>query len=269
MKITTSTGLTKMQKLSFQLMCQKAIVILVCLLLTSTLGCHKLQRYLPKWNAESPKPVAQEGLFKTSYIARQFDQYYRGINPGPIGVATLVNIDDLYSTSTFGRIYAEQIMSEMAMRGFDVVELRHSDALQFLASSGEFALSRDIALVRRARDLGGIVVGTYAVSPLRVYVNARLLDPSTSVVLSVGSVEVPKSGEVARLLRGGTLPSTLERIPVRHLGVHTYPALGSWLPPTYGMHWGADEEDYSAPQPQFALPKMKKQPEPLLGHAKK
>jgi len=163
------------------------------------------------------------GRFKTSYLAEQFDQFYRGTSPGPIGVTTFVNIDDLYTTSTFGRMLGEQVMSELAMRGFDVIELRHSDALQFLASSGEFALSRDVGFVRKERELGGVVVGTYVVSPVRVYLNARLIDPSTSKVLTAGSVEMPKTEEIAKMLRGGTVSATLERIPVKHIGFSTYP----------------------------------------------
>jgi len=64
------------------------------------------------------------GRFKTSLLADQIDGYYRGSAPGPIGVTTFVNIDDLYSSSTFGRMVGEQLMSELAMKGFDVIELR-------------------------------------------------------------------------------------------------------------------------------------------------
>lgn len=188
-------------------------------------ACSKRYSDVPTY---SPFPMGDyenesAGRFKTSYIVDQIDHYYRGTNPGPIGVTTFVNADDLYSTSTFGRMYAEQVMSELAMRGFDVIELRHADSLQFMSGRGEFALSRDMSSVRPARQLGGVVVGTYVVSPVRVYVNARLLDPTTSVVLSAGSVEMSKSGELARLLRGGAFPATLERIPVRHVGISTYP----------------------------------------------
>ncbi|MCB0354800.1 MAG: hypothetical protein KDD64_14795 [Bdellovibrionales bacterium] len=163
------------------------------------------------------------GRFKTSYLAEQIDEYYQGINPGPIGVTTFVNLDDLSSTSSFGRICGEQLMSELSMRGYEVVELRHSDALHFMSNTGEFALSRDIAAVRRERDLGGVVVGTYVVSPVRVYLNARLIDPATSMVLSAGSAEMSKTQEIAKLVRGGTISPSLERIPVKKLGLYSYP----------------------------------------------
>ncbi len=159
------------------------------------------------------------GRFKTSYLAEQIDEYYKGINPGPIGVSSFVNIDDLHATSTFGRMLGEQLMSELAMRGYEVVELRHSSAIEFLPDDGgEFALSRDVKSLRKERDLGGVVVGTYIVSPERVYLNARLLNPTTSVILSAASAEMSKSREIEKMLKsGGDVPTTLERVPIREM----------------------------------------------------
>lgn len=219
------------------------LFLLSALLVILASGCSKRYDDMPAYspfdfgNYEN-KSV---GRFKTSFLAEQIDEYYRGTNPGPLGVTTFVNVDDLYTTSTFGRMVGEQIMSELAMRGFDIVELRHSDALQFMAPNGEFALSRDVASVRPARDLGGVVVGTYVVSPIRVYVNARLIDPASSIVLSAGSVEMPKTHELTRLLRGGSLPSTLERIPVRHLSQASYPMQ---MFPGYQPGW-VDEDGFN------------------------
>lgn len=201
------------------------MIALLVVTMSFVAGCSKRYDDVPTyWPFSLGDSENQSvGRFKSSYIVEQIDGYYRGVNPGPIGVTTFVNSDDLYSTSSFGRMYSEQIMSELAMRGYDVVELRHADAMQFISSRGEFALSRDPSSVRRERELGGVVVGTYVVSPVRVYVNARLLDPSSSMVLSAGSVEMPKTAEISRMLRVGSMPTTLERIPVRHIGLSTYP----------------------------------------------
>ncbi|MEZ4753592.1 MAG: FlgO family outer membrane protein [Bdellovibrionota bacterium] len=230
---------------------------LVILALIST-GCNKRYSDTFSYNPFMPEdePDQTIGRFKSSYIVTQIDNYYRGTNPGPIGVTTFVNIDDLNSTSTFGRMYGEQVMSELSMRGFDVVELRHADALHFLSSSGEFALSRDVASVRRARDLGGIVAGTYVVSPDRVYVNARLIDPATSIVLSAGSVEMNKTKELAKMLRGGAFPATLERIPVKHLGMQQYP-MPIWG--NYGAMYNAEEM-----YPMQQAPMQPKAVEPVI-----
>lgn len=163
------------------------------------------------------------GRFDTTFVVDQLDAYYRGTGNGPIGVTTIVNLDDLYASSTFGRMFSEQVISELAMRGFDVVELRHAEALNFLTGTGEFALSRDIRQVRQARDLAGVLVGTYVVSPVRVYVNMRLVDPATSVILAAATTELDKTREIDRMMRGNSMQASLERIPVRHLGLRTYP----------------------------------------------
>lgn len=205
---------------------QRVCQLLICTsVILFSCSCSKRYDDMPAYLPIPMGDYSNEGVgrFKTAYIVDQIDQHFRGTNPGPIGVTTFVNVDDLYNTSTFGRMYSEQLMSELAMRGFDVIELRHADALQFMSGRGEFALSRDMGSIRRSRELGGVVVGTYVVSPVRVYVNARMIDPSTSIVLSAGSVEMSKTTELARMLRGGAFPGTLERIPVRHVGISTVP----------------------------------------------
>ncbi len=247
-----------------QVLCHVLAIGLLILLAFMNTGCSKRYDDLP---AFSPIPLKQYdngsvGRFKTSYLAEQIDEYYRGVNPGPLGVTTFVNLDDLYTTSSFGRMVSEQIMSELTMRGFDVVELRHSDALQFMNTTGEFALSRDSSSVRNERKLGGIIVGTYVVSPVRVYVNARLVDPSSSVVLSAGSVEMEKTTELARLLRGGGVTPTLERIPVKHIGLSTFPAMA--FPNQMGKVYDLEESNLMQQQAVGARPSVPTPVEPKL-----
>jgi TolB-like protein len=223
------------------------MVVCTGILLVGATGCSPRYDDMP---AFWPIPNREydnygPGRFKTALLAAQIDRHYKGSAPGPIGVTTFVNVDDLYSSSTFGRMVGEQLMSELAMKGFDVVELRHTDVLQFLDRGGEFALSRDAGMVRPERNLAGVVVGTYVSSPERVYVNARLIDPSSSVVLSAGSVEMSKTPELAKLLRGGSMPGSLERIPVRHLGNVTRP-----IDPNDTKHrrWMEEESGWDIPQ---------------------
>lgn len=234
-------------------MCHTTKLLFVLVLIGGIVGCSRRYHDYPAYSPFRIRDYANQGVgrFKSSYLADQIDRYYRGTNPGPIGVSTFVNVDDLYSTSTFGRMYSEQIMSELAMRGYDIVELRHSDALQFLSTTGEFALSRDVAAIRRQRDLGGVVVGTYAVSPERVYVNARLLDPSNSVVLAAGSVEMSKSDEIARMLRGGAFAATLERIPVQNLNLESDPYMGFGMNGFRPHPWDV-QEGMEVPKPKMA-----------------
>jgi TolB-like protein len=201
-------------------------------LATALFGCSRRYHDLPTFSPISLTDYQNKsvGRFKTSVLADQIDHYYRGVDPGPLGITTFVNLDDLHATSSFGRVCAEQLLSELAMRGYEVVELRKSEALEFVEGQGEFMLSQSSAMVKKMHSLGGIIVGTYSASEERVYVNARLVDPRSSLVLSAGSVEMGRTDEIGRLLRrGGSARSQqLERIPVTSshmvkLPINSYP----------------------------------------------
>lgn len=223
-------------------------------------GCSKRYTELPAFSAF---PITDSfnhsvGRFKTSYLADQIHAYFRGNSAGPIGVATFVDLDNLYHSSSFGRMVGEQLMSELAMRGYNVVELRRAQSIQILESQGEFGLSREVPLLKEFQDLSGIIVGTYVSSPVRVYINARLIDPATSLILSAGSVEMSKTTEIARLLRNNSIPTSLERIPIRNLGYASFPAPYYWPAPPYSRQPTFDEEEFypegTPPKPSTDLP---------------
>ncbi len=234
-------------------------------------GCSKRYHNLPVFSAF---PISDSvnhsvGRFKTSYLADQIHAYFRGHANAPIAVTTFVDVDNLYQSSTFGRILAEQLMSELAMRGYRVVEMRLSDSMQIMFQSGEFSLSRETGIIRDNQEISAIVVGTYAASPERVYLNSRMIDPTSSMILSAGTVEMRKTREIARLLRTSSQPTSLERIPVRHLGYRSAPAPHYWPPyaynaptmpqgqmwapqaPAWEDAWTAEEKEMLAPEPSL------------------
>jgi TolB-like protein len=189
--------------------------------ITFNTGCSKRYQDLPTFVGIPFEDSVNYsvGRFKTSYMADQIHAYFRGNLAAPIAVTTFVEIDNLYQSSTFGRILAEQLISELSMRGYKVIEIRLSDAVQIMEDQGEMGLSREVQTLRPNQEIAGLVVGTYASSTDRVYVNARIIDPKSSQVISVGSVEMAKSNEIAQLLRTNSFSSSLERIPVRNLSV--------------------------------------------------
>jgi TolB-like protein len=204
----------------------RILLITACIASTSVLtGCSKRYQNLPAFTSFSIPDTenGSVGRFKTSYLADQIHAYFRGNMAGPIAVTTFVEIDNLYQSSTFGRIIAEQLISELSMKGYNVIEIRLSDAVQIMENEGELGLSRQTDVLRPQQALSGLVVGTYAASNDRVYLNTRLIDPRTSNIISVGSVEISKTKEISQLLRGNSLPSSLERIPVRHLSYQKSP----------------------------------------------
>ena len=187
-------------------------------------------------------------------MADQIHAYYHGNAAGPIAVTTFVDVNNLYDSSTFGRLISEQLMSELAMRGYKVIELRQAEAMQIMHGQGEFLLSRELPALRKFQDVSGLVVGTYVASPERVYLNARLVHPRNSSIISVGSVEMARTKEISNLLRSSTLPPSLERIPVRSLGHYAQPLPSYWpytMPGMMEMEEFFEEDDLSTPEVQM------------------
>jgi TolB-like protein len=231
-----------------------ALLIAILAIVGPLTGCGFSKRYqdLPTfWPYDVFDSENQSvGRFKTTYLADQIHGYFRGNAAGPIAVASFVDLDNLYGTSTFGRMLGEQLISELSMKGYNVREIRQSEALQVMAEQGEFGLSRDLKQLRRSQDLAGVVVGTYTISPVRVYVNARLIDPSTSLVMSAASVEMGKTAEIEKMLRNNSFPTALERIPVRNVSYSNYPLPYYWPNPNkMDFRNEAIEKEESAPAP--------------------
>lgn len=118
----------------------------------------------------------------------------------PILVATLVNINDLQSSSAFGRMSSEQIGSRLANSGLPVAEIKLREAILVEEGRGELMLSRDARAIARARGAQALVVGTYATGKDAVYVNVRLVSAMDGRILSSHDYVVPMTRDVVALV---------------------------------------------------------------------
>lgn len=176
-----------------------SLCILYCTLI---LGCSKRYHSVPSFvpvNLFLDDDNQGVGSFKTAYLADQIVASFPFADPGSVGITTIVNLSDLTEVTDFGLILSEQILSELTLRGFNVLELRQGQFIKF--SDGERILTREEAEVRASLNIGVIVAGTYMVGDETVYVNVRVLDPHNSQTLGAGSVEIARTSEVNKLLR--------------------------------------------------------------------
>lgn len=146
--------------------------------------------------ANSSEPMADFGLVITSFV----------------------NLNKLYATSSFGRLLAEMMLTEMQKAGLDLVDVRMSSALQIRQGQGEYGLSRDMNQLAYVHDAQAVIVGTYNVAGNEVMVNARLLHSGDGKVLAASSSVIPLSEMVVELLADESLPP---RAPV-DVGVRPY-----------------------------------------------
>ena len=83
-------------------------------------------------------------------------------------VASFVDINNLTSSSPFGRIMAEQVGSRLAQKGYKVIEMKLRQSSVFVEEGkGEFLLSRDLKDISLNHKASAVVVGTYAVVMIR------------------------------------------------------------------------------------------------------
>ena len=108
------------------------------------------------------------------------------INPAqPLIVATIVNIDDLNSSSTFGRLASEQVSARFTQTGYSMIEMKFCDFVYMKQDQGELLLTREIKDVAKTHNAQAVIVGTYALSGDTVFVNLKVIQPSTNIVLAV------------------------------------------------------------------------------------
>ena len=118
-------------------------------------------------------------------------------------LTTVVDIDNLYVSSRFGRTLTESLATSLFRHGFGVVEIRKSSEILMKGDSGELMLTRDATLLAKQQEAGAILTGTYSLTPGSVIINLRMLDAASQRVLSVAGLELQRSRTINHLLAAG------------------------------------------------------------------
>jgi TolB-like protein len=115
-------------------------------------------------------------------------------------VTTFVDLKKLYRTSSLGRYVAEQLLTEMGRRRYDVIELRKSRAIMVREPGGEYGLSRDPAEIGQSVSAGAMLTGTYTVAGDGIIINARIIDNRSARLLASASAILPRNQLTGQLL---------------------------------------------------------------------
>jgi TolB-like protein len=109
----------------------------------------------------------------------------------PIVVTTIVDVDDLSKSSSFGRLASQLVADRFAQRGFLVHEVDYAGTLTLRPATGETVLSRDVSRVPQAVNAQALVEGTYTVGGRAVYLSIRLIKADDGTLLSSADVVIP------------------------------------------------------------------------------
>jgi len=121
---------------------------------------------------------------------------------GGVLVASFVNVDDMYDSSSFGRIASEQIAAALAREPhlFPITEVKLRQSVFLKEKAGEFLLSREVLDVSKKHEAQAVLVGTYAIGHEAVYVSARMVNPVSNQLVSAYDYAVPLDNNFRTLL---------------------------------------------------------------------
>ncbi len=173
-----------------------SLLVLLFSLAAFAQGCASKSE--PLGVAEAPDLLKANNLAGDA-LAQMLD---KTCGPGnAILTTSLVDLDNLNSTSSLGRLSGQQIGSRLGQRGFKVLEARMTAEL-VMNERGEFMLSRDTAaLFSRDPEAHAALVGVYSQGAGRVYMSARVVRLADNAILGAYEYYLPYRDDAHKMLR--------------------------------------------------------------------
>ncbi|VAX21738.1 hypothetical protein MNBD_NITROSPINAE02-817 [hydrothermal vent metagenome] len=154
--------------------------------------------FAPSSNAwPSSSTYTQRFVWKMRHVTDQLIKKIgvKNISKVSVLMTTIVPVDNILKPTSFGRMCAEQLMTEMSMGGFNVIESRMTEGYFIRNNVGEFMLSRDVKLVGKQHNARLALVGTYSESGGQVLINVRLVDTENAGVVATANTMMNLSGD--------------------------------------------------------------------------
>ena len=165
-------------------------------------GCAQQQpvqlRVEPSYQEAARAPLVQSSRDAVAQLINGLNIAATG--PGPVLVATVVNVNDLSVSSPLGRTLSEQYATAMAMSGFDVKEIKLRGDVFVKEGAGELLLSRELKDIARNHNASMVLVGTFSPAAHYTYVSMKLVRTEDSRIIRGHDYALPNDRDVNRLL---------------------------------------------------------------------
>lgn len=122
------------------------------------------------------------------------------VGPGPVLVATIVDVNDTSRSAPLGRTLSEQYATSMAMAGFNVKEVKLRGNVFVREGAGELMLSREVRDIARQHNAVMVLVGTYSPASSYTYVSTKLVRTEDSRIIRGYDYALPMDRDIKRLL---------------------------------------------------------------------
>ncbi|MEA1917546.1 MAG: FlgO family outer membrane protein [Campylobacterota bacterium] len=108
-----------------------------------------------------------------------------------IAITSFVNIDNFDKTSKLGNIVTENLIHEMQIRGYKIIDYKTRKGIK-IDKQGDFIFSRDIKNLTQSLKINYVLSGTCTNYMGGIVINARIVDLKTHLVLSTAQIMIPK-----------------------------------------------------------------------------
>jgi curli biogenesis system outer membrane secretion channel CsgG len=189
---------------------KKVMVFIVVLLIPMLNACVR-----SGYNNNALYPVQDIDLIEVSHksVKTLLEQSSKKIPKGSlIVVSTLVNVDNLKQTSAFGRIVSNQIGSAFNNAGYRIrgMELPTNS---FVVSEGGFLhLTDETKKSLRDKNVSALLAGVFAAGKKSAYVSLRLVDISSTDIISSTDFVVPMGPDTKALLKSRKTGDSLSSV---------------------------------------------------------
>jgi TolB-like protein len=116
---------------------------------------------------------------------------FKDIQKSAIAITSFVCLDNFKATSRMSNILSENLIHEMQVRGFKIIDFKTMENIK-IDAKGDFLFSRDVAKLRTSLNLDYALTGTYVEYRSGFVVNARVIDLKTHIIVSTAQIFIPK-----------------------------------------------------------------------------
>lgn len=180
---------------------KRALVLTLASAAVLMAGCAQKAppvRAEPSYKEAVNAPLLQSSREAVGRLLATLDTAATG--PGPVLVATVVDVNDLSRSAPLGRTLSEQYATAMATAGFDVKEIKLRGDVFVKEGAGELLLSREIKDIARHHNASMVLVGTFSAAADYTYVSLKLVRTEDSRIIRGHDYALPNDRDVRRLL---------------------------------------------------------------------
>ena len=128
-----------------------------------------------------------------STIANQLtkNRNFLNISQNKIAITSFVSLNNLDETSVIGRMISENLIHEMQVRGYSIIDFKTMDNIK-IEKDGDYIFTREIEKLRKEYFVNFVLSGTLTEYKDGIMVNARIINMKDHSVVSTAQVWISK-----------------------------------------------------------------------------